>query len=415
LIVLAGLLVVLLAGCATAETGSFPTITGAAVTVDGRVMSNVGGTVQYWVQYGTTANYGSETPHQTVNVQANKPTSVFATIENPARDTEYHYRLCASDTQQGSNGPGCGVDRTFVTESALCGSTITSSLHLTEDVLCAVEDGPALTVGADGIEINLGGHRFGMLITVGGGQLAIRNNGHSDVLVRNGTLEGTIDVTGASRNVIRNVTGSSTGTGIHIDGGNANEIRSTHISGRGSGIVADSDDVLITNSDVTAQLGDAIRVTGDGARITRNRLVRSSPNIVAGIRLLGSDASVVDNQVSGAWLGGGIVLDGGANNVIGGNTVSDSLQSSGPAGPEFGDGIRVNVFTAGTLLRDNLVQRSDGDGIEVRASSARLRGNSAFDNRLLGINAVAGVTDLGGNRAHGNGTAAQCLNVACAP
>lgn len=386
------------------------------MTVDGRVISNVGGQVQYWVQYGTTTNYGSETPHETVAVDANKPEIVFATINGPARDTEYHYRLCASDTQQGSNGPGCGVDRTFVTESALCGSTITSSLHLTKDVLCSVEDGPALTVGADGIDINLGGHRFGMLITVGGGQLAIRNNGHSDVTIRNGTLEGTIDVTGASRNVIRNVRGSSTGTGIHIDGGSANEVRSSHITGRGSGIVVDSDDALITNSDATANLGDGIDVTGDRARITRNRLVApSSPNIIAGIRLFGSNGSVLDNQVSGGWLGGGIVLDGGANNVIGGNGVSDSLQPGGPAGPEFGDGIRVNVFTAGTLLRNNLVQRSDGDGIEVRASNARLRDNSAFDNRLLGINAVAGVTDLGGNSAHGNGTAAQCVNVACSP
>lgn len=38
-----------------------------------------------------------------------------------------------------------------------------------------------------------------------------------------------------------------------------------------------------------------------------------------------------------------------------------------------------------------------------------------LDNRLLGINAVAGVTDLGGNRAHGNGDPLQCRNVFCAP
>jgi len=31
----------------------------------------------------------------------------------------------------------------------------------------------------------------------------------------------------------------------------------------------------------------------------------------------------------------------------------------------------------------------------------------------VGIEAVPGVTDGGGNRAHGNGNAAQCLNVAC--
>ena len=31
----------------------------------------------------------------------------------------------------------------------------------------------------------------------------------------------------------------------------------------------------------------------------------------------------------------------------------------------------------------------------------------------LGIEAVFGVTDGGGNRAHGNGNPSQCTNVAC--
>jgi len=60
---------VALSGCATGETGTFPTITGSAVTVDGRVVSNVGGPVQYWVQYGPTTSYGSETPHESVTVE----------------------------------------------------------------------------------------------------------------------------------------------------------------------------------------------------------------------------------------------------------------------------------------------------------------------------------------------------------
>jgi hypothetical protein len=60
-------------------------------------------------------------------------------------------------------------------------------------------------------------------------------------------------------------------------------------------------------------------------------------------------------------------------------------------------------------------QRGDGDGIDVRASDARLRDNDAFDNRLLGIDAVAGVTDLGGTGAPGNGDALQCAGVFCSP
>src|SRR4029079_510636 len=126
--------------------------------------------------------------------------------------------------------------------------------------------------------------------------------------------------------------------------------------------------------------------------------------------------AIVGNQVTGPFLAGGIVLDGGSNNVIADNTVSAIRFPEGqPPDPHFADGIIVNPFTAGTLLRGNLVQRNDRDGFDIKATSARLRDNSAFDNRLLGIDAVAGVTDLGGNHAHGNGTAAQCVNVTCTP
>jgi hypothetical protein len=38
--------------------------------------------------------------------------------------------------------------------------------------------------------------------------------------------------------------------------------------------------------------------------------------------------------------------------------------------------------------------------------------NRAFQNRDLGIAAVRGTIDGGGNRAHGNGDPAQCRNVA---
>jgi len=43
----------------------------------------------------------------------------------------------------------------------------------------------------------------------------------------------------------------------------------------------------------------------------------------------------------------------------------------------------------------------------------RLRGNAATDNGDLGIEAVPGTIDLGGNTASGNGNPLQCLNVVC--
>jgi hypothetical protein len=63
--------------------------------------------------------------------------------------------------------------------------------------------------------------------------------------------------------------------------------------------------------------------------------------------------------------------------------------------------------------RPNLVHDNTGDGIEVQATNARLRDNSATVNGDFGIDAAAGVTDLGGNFASGNGNPLQCRNVFC--
>ena len=49
----------------------------------------------------------------------------------------------------------------------------------------------------------------------------------------------------------------------------------------------------------------------------------------------------------------------------------------------------------------------------MEARTAKLTGNTALFNTELGIDATAGVTDGGGNKAHGNGSLHQCENVAC--
>ena len=68
----------------------------------------------------------------------------------------------------------------------------------------------------------------------------------------------------------------------------------------------------------------------------------------------------------------------------------------------------------GLVLDGNTVVRSGADGIDVRSASTTLRDNLAARNADLGIDAVAGVTDGGGNRAFGNGNPLQCTNVFCA-
>ena len=65
----------------------------------------------YWAEYGRTRRNGSESEHRTTNTSQNTPVEVRVDITGLARSTRYHYRVCASDSQQ-RGGPGCGEDRT---------------------------------------------------------------------------------------------------------------------------------------------------------------------------------------------------------------------------------------------------------------------------------------------------------------
>ncbi len=66
-----------------------------------------------------------------------------------------------------------------------------------------------------------------------------------------------------------------------------------------------------------------------------------------------------------------------------------------------------------TVLRRNNARRSTDDGFDIRARATTLRRNHAVNNADLGINAVGGVADAGGNIGRRNGDPAQCRNVFC--
>ena len=112
------------------------------------------------------------------------------------------------------------------------------------------------------------------------------------------------------------------------------------------------------------------------------------------------------NRISGA--GDGVWLAGNANTVAG-NVID---RSGGPCEACLGHGIAV-VSGDGNLLKANLVTRSAVDGINVEAAGTTLALNVALHNGDHGIEAIAGVRDGGGNRASGNGNAAQCAGVSC--
>jgi hypothetical protein len=114
---------------------------------------------------------------------------------------------------------------------------------------------------------------------------------------------------------------------------------------------------------------------------------------------------VVDPRGSGINLG----LDfadgssiGGVDNIVRRNLVRGS----------DGDGFRLNLKGTG-VLRHNVASGSKDDGFDVESRSTRLAKNRATHNADLGIHAVRGVIDGGGNVARHNGDRRQCTHIAC--
>jgi parallel beta-helix repeat protein len=174
---------------------------------------------------------------------------------------------------------------------------------------------------------------------------------------------------------------------------------------------------------------------GNGNEFSHNRLSNNQDGIV-----VSGDA----NTVAGNWLSGpsecpeecgfGISLEGGTGNVIEGNivlrfhqagiraasfeefggppTVGNTISRNVVRGPAV-DGVIVESTAFDTLLERNIAIGAGDDGIDVDSAATTMIRNLASHNGDLGIEAVSGVTDGGGNHAVANGNPAQCTNVAC--
>jgi parallel beta-helix repeat protein len=144
---------------------------------------------------------------------------------------------------------------------------------------------------------------------------------------------------------------------------------------------------------------------GNGNVVSRNRIFggRDGIRVEKGRRNLVTGNLVVRTRRAGIRLGIPHPLLGGARNVVRRNRVTDSR----------GDGFRVGRKDRQSVLKRNVAKGARDDGFDVASRSATLTRNRAVDNQDFGIDAVAGVSDGGGNVASGNGHVPQCLNIAC--
>jgi hypothetical protein len=130
-------------------------------------------------------------------------------------------------------------------------------------------------------------------------------------------------------------------------------------------------------------------------------------NLIAGNRIFGTQRDGI--QLNEFERAGGRPAIG---NVIRGNLVRDARA----------DGIAIQTSTdensgfgtvKGTVVIANVVLGSGHDGINVARGDNTVAENVALRNGALGIEAVAGVIDGGGNVAHLNGDPRECVLIVC--
>jgi parallel beta-helix repeat protein len=362
---------------------------------------------------------------------------------------------------------GIGGDRALASHVS-CGDTITADATLDSDLVNCPNHG--IVIGADHVTLDLNGH-----LVDGDGTPAANcdnqtepcdfglfNDGHDGVTVMHGSVRGfaagvlfgtatgkarnnrvlDIDSTGNEfiglgifsqiRSLVRNSSGDgsldSEGNGLAL--GDSKQVRIVNNSFRHNahvGIVtSESTRNLIQGNLFSRNADEGILMEGgDRFQVRRNRFVRDditlgpgNRNVIShnrisqprdGIRVekghdnLVAHNLVVDARHVGITLGIHDPFIGGAHNTVLANLVKGSRV----------DGIVVVRKDRGSLLTGNIVMGSGDDGFDVDSRTSTLTGNRAVSNDDLGIEAVFGVIDGGGNKAHGNGNPLQCTNIVC--
>jgi parallel beta-helix repeat protein len=189
----------------------------------------------------------------------------------------------------------------------------------------------------------------------------------------------------AGRNLIRgNVFSRNGDEGILVEGGAHYRLTRNRLFRNGGGITLgpSSRSVVAHNRIVRGR---------DGIRVEKGHDNLIAANVVLRTRHVGITLGIHDPFI------------GGRLNLVRGNVVRGSR----------GDGIAVVAKDRHSVLLRNRVTRSADDGFDVNSSTTTLTANRARVNGDLGIEAVFGVTDGGGNIARENGDPRQCTNIFC--
>jgi parallel beta-helix repeat protein len=197
------------------------------------------------------------------------------------------------------------------------------------------------------------------------------------------------------------------GPGIHVDGSTDNLIQGNLFSRnqQSATFITASDRNQVRRNRCVRNEACIIVGNGNGNVIARNRARgdRAGIGLEKGRRNVVSRNVVRGARLDGIYLGLQNPPIGGGDNVVRRNRVRGS----------DGDGFAVRKKDGHSLLRRNIAKRNGDDGFDVGSPSTKLTSNRAVRNHDLGIEAVPGVIDGGGNVAHHNGDPRQCTHISC--
>jgi parallel beta-helix repeat protein len=299
-----------------------------------------------------------------------------------------------------------------------CGDTITVDTTLDADLVDCPSNG--LVIGANYITLDLNGHTIdgddalvdacpkdefcdvGVLnegyngATVKGGEInefafgvflqRTRGNLLKDLSASDNVLSGFLLVETARSRVRESTSfgnaGPDSGVGITLFESDHNRVLHNKLFDNAElGIhLVRSNDNRVAHNVVRRNPEDGIILEGDRNQIVHNRVVRNSITVT----IFSSRAHAV------------------------GNVVRRNVVRRGPRG-----GIAIDRVVKRTVVMGNHVFGAGGHGILIGNATTTVTRNEARYNHDLGIKAVVGVIDGGGNRASGNGDPRQCLNISC--
>ena len=300
-----------------------------------------------------------------------------------------------------------------------CGETITADTTLDSDLLNCANNG--IVIGADGITLNLNGHVIDGDRTETAGcdpnvefcDVGVANDGHDRVTIKGGRVR-------------------DFGSGMFIFAARRNRLRGLSVLGNVfEGIVLSRTARSLVKRSSASRNGrrtdrpGLVLFESNHNRVAHNRMVGNGD---LGLILYGSNHNLISHNRLRRNPEDGMIIHGRYNEIARNRLIRNAITISkvGNFGRIVGNvvrrnfvrgaraaGIAVDPTVKRTRIRRNLVVGSGGDGIGVGSPRTKLTGNRAFRNGDLGIQAVRGVIDGGGNVARHNGDPRQCVNVIC--